>query len=82
MLPPAALTARTAACDSLLLFSMASFSLLALVLLLPLGATPVRILPLSFGVKFTKSAKPPPLPELPLPLLLPLELFDMLEPLL
>ena len=56
--PPAALTARSAACDNLLLFSIASFSLLAFVFDEPLGATPVKIFLLSFGVKLTKSTDP------------------------
>lgn len=51
--PPAAATAFIAASLILLLFSTASFSLLALVLLLPLGATPVINTPPSLGVKFT-----------------------------
>ena len=56
--PPASLTALNAACDSFLLFSKASFSLLAFVLDEPLGATPVRIFLLSLGVKLTKSTVP------------------------
>lgn len=55
MLPPAACTALIAAWLSLLVFSIASFSRLAFVLELPLGATPVKIFMLSSGVKFTKS---------------------------
>lgn len=51
------MTALTAAWLSFLLFSAASFSRRALVFELPLGATPVRILRLSSGVKLTK---PPP----------------------
>lgn len=51
--PPASITALTAAWLSFLLFSAASFSRRALVLELPLGATPVRIFLLSSGVKLT-----------------------------
>lgn len=52
--PPAAITAAAAASDNFLLFSCASLSLLAFVLDDPLGATPLRILVASWGVKFTK----------------------------
>ena len=62
MFPPTACTARLAASLKRRLFSSASFSLLALVLLLPLGATPVRIFMLSLGVKLTKSTTAPPPP--------------------
>ena len=51
--PPASITALTAAWLNFLLFSAASFSRLAFVLELPLGATPVRIFRLSSGVKLT-----------------------------
>jgi hypothetical protein len=56
--PPASNTAFMAAWLNFLLFSAASFSRRALVLLLPLGATPVRILRLSCGVKLTKPTLP------------------------
>ena len=52
--PPASTTALTAAWLNLRRLSAASFSLLALVLELPEGATPLRILLLSCGVKLTK----------------------------
>lgn len=52
--PPASRTAFFAASLNFLRFSAASFSRLAFVLLLPLGATPVRIFLLSSGVKLTK----------------------------
>lgn len=58
MSPPASITAFMAAWLSFLLLSAASFSRRALVLLLPLGATPVRILRLSSGVKLTKPDPP------------------------
>ena len=51
--PPASTTALTAAWLNRLLLSAASFSLLAFVFELPEGATPLRIFPLSCGVKFT-----------------------------
>jgi hypothetical protein len=63
MFPPTACTARLAASLKRRLFSSASFSLLALVLLLPLGATPVRIFMLSLGVKLTKSTTALALPR-------------------
>ena len=66
--PPAAATAFIAASLILLLFSTASFSRLAFVLLLPLGATPVINTPPSFGVKLTKpTPRPPPPPPPPAP---------------
>lgn len=49
-----------AAIDNRRRFSIASFSRRALVFEEPLGATPVRILVLSLGVKLTKSAMPLP----------------------
>jgi len=52
--PPAANTAACAASEIFLRFSIASLSLRAFVLELPLGATPLRIRLASFGVKFTK----------------------------
>ena len=52
--PPALRTAIKAASLSFRRFSRASCSRRALVLELPLGATPVRILWLSSGVKLTK----------------------------
>lgn len=52
--PPASLIALTAATLILLRRSLASFSRLAFVFELPLGATPVRIRLLSWGVKLTK----------------------------
>lgn len=58
--PPALLTALTAASLSLLLFSLASCSLLALVLELPLGATSLNSLALSAAVRLTKFISNPP----------------------
>ena len=52
--PPASLTNLRAASESFRLLSNASFSRLAFVFELPLGATPVKILFLSSGVKLTK----------------------------
>lgn len=51
--PPASLTALAAISLIRLSFSLSSRSRLAFVLLLPLGATPVKIFNLSSGVKFT-----------------------------
>ena len=58
--PPALLTAFSAASLSFFLLSLASASLLALVFELPLGATSLRSLLESLGVKFTKSIANPP----------------------
>lgn len=58
--PPAACTAFMAASLSRLLLSTASRSRRALVLELPLGATPVMSNPPSLGVKLTKPISPPP----------------------
>ena len=56
--PPASITALTAASLNFRRFSSISFSRLALVLLLPLGATPVSNLALSSAVKLTKPTAP------------------------
>jgi hypothetical protein len=58
--PPALLTAFKAASLNRLRFSRASASRLALVLELPLGATSLRSLAESRGVKLTKSIAPNP----------------------
>jgi hypothetical protein len=57
--PPATITAFLAASLSFFRFSLASSSLLARVLELPLGATSLNNFDASLGVKLTKPTIPP-----------------------